>query len=62
MLHHLIQHAIAFHQSRSGATAIEYGLIAAVISGAVIVGVGSLGNGVGNHFKGIANKVNNYSN
>ena len=40
---------------RSGATAIEYGLIAALIAVAAIVAMGQLGNNLNNTF----NEVNN---
>ena len=43
-----------FVQDESGATAIEYGLIAALIALAVIVGAGSLGNALNNQFSNIA--------
>ena len=35
-----------FVKDESGATAIEYGLIAALIAVAIIAGAGALGNGV----------------
>ncbi len=35
-----------FLASRSGATAIEYGLIVAVLSLTIVVGVGAVGNGL----------------
>lgn len=37
-----------FRKEASGATAIEYGLIAALIAVAIITGVSSLGNNLGN--------------
>ena len=46
-----------FAQDESGATAIEYGLIAALIALAIMVGAGSLGNALNNKFTEIAGKV-----
>lgn len=46
-----------FVKDESGATAIEYGLIAALIALAIIVGAGSLGNALSDKFGAIANKV-----
>ena len=39
-----------FVKDESGATAIEYGLIAALIALAIMVGAGSLGNALNNKF------------
>ena len=41
----------------SGATAIEYGLIAALISVALIGGAGLLGNELNKTFSGLSNKM-----
>lgn len=46
-----------FGRDESGATAIEYGLIAALIALAIMVGAGQLGNALNNKFKNIATKV-----
>lgn len=43
----------------TGATAIEYGLIAALIAVAAIVAMGSLGNQLSNNFNLVANAENN---
>ncbi len=43
-----------FLKDESGATAIEYGLIAALIALAIVVGAGALGNEIGNLFNRIA--------
>ncbi|WP_082530049.1 Flp family type IVb pilin [Rhizobium sp. Root1203] len=40
-----------------GATAIEYGLIAAVISVALLAGMGVLSNNISNVFLGISNEM-----
>ncbi len=47
-----------FAKDESGATAIEYGLIAALIALAIVVGAGALGNGLNNKFNDIASKLN----
>jgi len=47
-----------FISDESGATAIEYGLIAALIALAIMVGAGSLGNALNAKFKAIATAVN----
>lgn len=45
----------------AGATAIEYGLIAALIAVAAITAMGSLGNSLSNTFGGVATQMNNAS-
>lgn len=46
---------------RRGATAIEYGLIAALIVVAMMTGLQALGGGAGGMWTNVANKVNNAS-
>jgi pilus assembly protein Flp/PilA len=46
-----------FAQDESGATAIEYGLIAALISVAIIAAAGLLGGNLGTLFNGIADEL-----
>jgi len=46
-----------FLKNESGATAIEYGLIAALISVAIIGGATALGEGVNNTFTNISGKL-----
>ena len=53
-MHKLISH---FVNDESGATAIEYGLIAALIALAIVVGAGSLGNSLNNQFGRISTKL-----
>ncbi|GAB1580483.1 Flp family type IVb pilin [Phyllobacterium phragmitis] len=48
---------IRFAKDESGATAIEYGLIAALISVAIIGGASTLGKDLGTKFKAIATTV-----
>ncbi|KEQ03512.1 Flp family type IVb pilin [Pseudorhizobium pelagicum] len=46
-----------FIKDESGATAIEYGLIAALISVALIAGASTLGESLDNTFSAIAGKM-----
>jgi len=48
-----------FLKDESGATAIEYGLIAALISVALITGATALGTKIGNTFNGLSTKMDN---
>jgi pilus assembly protein Flp/PilA len=48
-----------FAKDESGATAIEYGLIAALISVGIIVAAGLLGNTLSDLFTGISNTLGN---
>lgn len=47
-----------FLKDESGATAIEYGLIAALISVALIAGASTLGNAISLQFTNIASYLN----
>ena len=47
-----------FMKDESGATAIEYGLIAALISVALITGATALGNALNNQFTKLSGKLN----
>ena len=46
-----------FMKDESGATAIEYGLIAALIAVVIIAGASSLGGKLGNTFNNIGNNI-----
>ena len=48
-----------FVKDESGATAIEYGLIAALIALAIITGAGALGNAINAKFTAIGTTLNN---
>ena len=48
-----------FLKDESGATAIEYGLIAALISVALIAGASTLGGSLNNTFTALSNKMTN---
>lgn len=47
-----------FMKDESGATAIEYGLIAALIATALITGATALGNALNTQFNGLAGQLN----
>jgi pilus assembly protein Flp/PilA len=47
----------SFLQNESGATAIEYGLIAALIAVAAIAAMGSLGNNLSGTFNNVAGQL-----
>lgn len=51
---HLLNTAKRFSKDESGATAIEYGLIAALIAVAMIASATALGSKVSSQFTGIA--------
>ena len=46
-----------FAKDESGATAIEYGLIASLIGVAIIVGAGALGTSLNSTFNAISTKI-----
>ena len=46
-----------FMKDESGATAIEYGLIASLIAVASIVAMGAVGDGLNNTFGEVANEL-----
>ena len=46
-----------FVKNESGATAIEYGLIAALIALAIMVGAGALGNSLDAKFRDLASEL-----
>jgi pilus assembly protein Flp/PilA len=46
-----------FARNESGATAVEYGLIAALIGVVIIAGAGFLGTALNNKFQAIGNTV-----
>lgn len=47
----------AFAADENGVTAIEYGLIAAIVGVAVVTGAGLLGDGLGTLFKDIGSNL-----
>jgi pilus assembly protein Flp/PilA len=48
---------VAFFADESGATAIEYALIAAVIGLGVIVGLGAIRDGLNDHFNNVSENL-----
>lgn len=53
----MIRFAKRFLRDDSGATAIEYGLIAALLSITIVAAASAIGGGVGSMFTGVASKV-----
>ena len=47
-----------FAKDESGATAIEYGLIAALIAVAAIAAMGNIGNSLGSTFNNVSDELN----
>ena len=54
----MLEYFSRFLRDESGATAIEYGLIAALISVALITGASTLGGALSSQFGNIATKLN----
>jgi pilus assembly protein Flp/PilA len=54
---HMTKFVTRFLKDESGATAIEYGLIAALIAVVIITGVGTLGKTLNSKFSTIETKV-----
>ena len=52
---------VSFLRDESGATAIEYGLIAALVSVAAIGAMGAMGNSLGNMFNEVSSKLDEAS-
>ena len=59
---HMIAKMIAFVGDEDGATAIEYGLIAALVSIAAIVAMGAMGNELGDMFNTVASELDSAQN
>lgn len=57
MITFLYSHLSAFKNSEEGATAIEYGLIAALVSVAAIAGFQAMGGSLDNIFTGISGEL-----
>lgn len=53
-----MRHLILLKRNQRGATAIEYGLIAALIAVAAIGAMSSLGKNVSNTFTNVSNNLN----
>ena len=53
----MVKAMVRFLKEEEGATAIEYGLIAALISVAIIVGAGLVGTAVNTTFTTVAGKM-----
>jgi pilus assembly protein Flp/PilA len=57
MLNFVIQKALSFTKKEDGATAIEYGLIAALIAVVLIVAINLVGTSLTNVFTGISTEL-----
>jgi len=53
----IIQYCLDFLRDEEGATAVEYGLIIALVGAAITVAVSNLGSGLTLVFTNIANKI-----
>ena len=52
-----MQNIVRFFKDESGATAIEYGLIAALIAVAIIAAAGAVGTNAGNALNAVAGEM-----
>ena len=59
MKNKIFQFVTGLRNDQNGATAIEYGLIAALIAVVIIAGVTLIGTDVGNTFNSVANSLSN---
>lgn len=57
MIRSVIQYCLDFLRDEEGATAVEYGLIIALVGAAITVAVSNLGSGLTLVFTNIANKI-----
>lgn len=53
----LLKHFLRFARNRSGATVIEYGLIAALLATAIVGGATTLGGSTNSSFTSVSDKV-----
>jgi len=59
MKNKILRFVAELRNDQKGATAIEYGLIAALIAVVIIAGVTLIGTDVGNTFNSVANSLSN---
>jgi len=59
MKNKILQFVTELRADEKGATAIEYGLIAALIAVVIIAGITLIGTDVGNTFNSVANSLSN---
>jgi pilus assembly protein Flp/PilA len=57
----MLNHVRTFARDESGATMIEYGLIAALVAVAAIVALQALGTSISSLFSSVATKMNSVS-
>jgi pilus assembly protein Flp/PilA len=55
----MLKHVKSFYRDEDGATAIEYGLIAALVSVAAITALGALGTSLNNIFTFVSGELEN---
>lgn len=60
-MHTYLQKTIAFIRDEEGASAIEYGLLVALIALAIIAGARALGTGINTMFNDAATQLNSAS-
>ena len=53
----MMQHIVRFMREEEGATAVEYGLMVALIAGAIIVSVTLIGTNLTSTFNTVAGKI-----
>ena len=53
----MVKHIVRFMKEEDGATAVEYGLMVALIAGVIIVAVTLLGTNLNNTFNTVAKKI-----
>ena len=53
----MLKHVTSFFRDEEGATAIEYGLIAALVSVAAITALGNMGNSLEQMFTRVSNEL-----
>jgi len=53
----MLKHATCFYRDEEGATAIEYGLIAALVSVAAITALTQMGNSLNSMFSRVSNAL-----
>ena len=50
----MVKHIVRFMQEEEGTTAVEYGLMLALITGVLVLAVTGLGGTLSNRFNGVA--------
>ena len=58
MLQHLTQSFVKFYKDEEAASAVEYGLLAAMIAGVIITALTTLGGKLNTSFTRVGNSIN----